>query len=127
MEYAPRAGPNMTTATAYDVITSMTSNSIGTRRIYHEDILTKAGRISKWKLTQQKQEERNLLEIKIEFLDLAEGYAVYREQIASLNAAELTLLAEQERLRNTGLTRKQKLKNIEKALAKINKTKAKMA
>ena len=121
------AGGNITIVSVYEVLNTLASNSIGARRVYHENILEKQGRISKWKMTPSAQEQRERLEVKIEFLDLAEGYAVYKEQINTLNAVELGLLAERERISNTGLTKKQNLKRIDKALAKIDEEKEKMA
>ena len=113
--------------TPWDALNTLTSNSIGGRRVYLVAVLEKQGKVSKWEMNPSQQTERKKLESQIEFLDLAEGFAVYKEYIAGLNIAELELLAEKERVQNTGLTRKQKLKRIENALEKVTAEKEKMA
>ena len=113
--------------TPWDCLNTLTSTSLSGRRIHLENILEKQGRISKWKMDAARKSARKLLEIQIEFLDLAEGFAVYKEQIKSLDIAELLLLAEKEKVQNTGLTRKQKLKRIDEQLAIVEQEKDKIA
>jgi len=111
----------------WDALNTLNSNSISGKRIHLENILDKQGRTSKWKMNPAQKSKRKELETQVEFLDLAEGYAVWKEYVSSRTAEQLKLMAEREKVENTGLTRKQKLKRIDAALAKLEKEEALMA
>lgn len=112
---------------ANSCINTLTASTLNTRKANIKKVLVAEGETSEWVMNEVQEERIEVLKLQAEFLYLAEGYVRHREYLESLNAAELLLILEEERLKNTGLTRTQKIKKIKKARAKVVAQKEQMA
>lgn len=112
---------------ANSCINTLTASTLNTRKTNVKKVLTAEGETSEWVMSDTQEERIEGLKLQAEFLYLAEGYVRHREYLEGLNAAELLLILEEERLKNTGLSRAQKIKKIKKARAKVIAAKEEMA
>ena len=108
-------------------LNSLDATSLSVRRINVQKRLNAEGENSAWTMSKDKELQIEELALQKEFLYLAEGYVLHREYLSSLDEAELALMLETERLNNTGLTRKQKVKKVQQALEAVRKEKDKIA
>lgn len=108
-------------------LNTLDAASLSVRRINVQKRLVAEGENSAWTMSEGKEIQIEELNLQKEFLFLAEGYVLHREYLNSLDEAELALMLENERLNNTGLTRKQKVKKVQQALEAVRKEKEKIA
>lgn len=108
---------------ANDCINSLGDEELDARRVALSKLLHAEQNSSVWKMSTAKKKNIDELEMQIEFLHLATGYVLHRHYLTTLDEIELQAQMDLIRVKNTGITKKQKLKQLSKTLEKIQQMK----